>query len=1081
MRVWEQFRHRFSQLRPILLTWAGLSAALLPALLPLLRGHLPWQADGLLHFYRLAQLDRAVRHGLLFPRWLPDLGFGFGFPLFNYYPPFSYYAVLPLTLLGLEIETAVRLSYLMALLLLAGGIYWWTRQLFGRAAGLVAALAAVYAPYILFDVHHRGVLPEVWGLAWLALALALLYNCWQQPRPGRLALLALSYAGLLLSHNILALVGTPLLLGYLFFLKQLRGDTRRIHRGSQRKAERKNVLLFIGLLFGLGLSAFFWLPAFFERELVQIHKLYDSANFYYGNHFLAWTDLVALPQTADPAQVNPAIPFTFGLLPLLLAALNLLPGQNGRIATSRVATTHRLALALLLGLFTLFMLPLSLPLWDRLPLVEFIQFPWRLLGPASLLLAVLAGAGVARLPSRWREPGAVLSSAAILLVALPWLFPASLASLAAPGPIAAISHEIETGALGTTAAGDYLPVQVAQLPPSDRLLPLYETAAPDYIIPRLDDAQLPPGVTIRDAAYGLTTATIHYRAEADFTAVFHWFYFPGWQATLNGRSHSLRSTQPEGLIQIDLPAGEHSLQVEFGSTPLRRGATAVSWLSLLLVSGAWWWYRNNLPPRRNGKEEKLSDLRAFAVKFPSLLLVALFGLGLSGVKMLYLDEADTIFRRSRFDGQQVSGVAHPLHVDFDQQLVLLGYDLATPELPADGLIDLSLYWRAAQPLAQEFSVAVHLLDEQGRRYGQQDSFHPAGLPTTRWQPAEYARDRHRLPPWPGTPPGQYRLVVRVYERENGRIRPILNDLGQPVATEYEITSVTITPPRRQPTFEPPRPLAASLHDGLRLLGTDALPASLQTGNHLLTTFYWQAQAQPTAAYRAQLQLVNEGGTTVAQQSWPPGRADFPTNHWLPGQLVRDEQRFLIPAGRLDDPTVPLPDGRYGLDLGLLNEAGQAMGQPVRLGELTITAPPRHFDLPAAVQPLAQDWILAAENQPVAQLRGYQLQPETITPGEPVSLTLYWQSVSPTPVSYSVFVHLLDEAGTILAQSDHIPAADRRPTAGWLPGEIVADTAVLFLPSGAPPGPYQFRLGLYDAATGQRLTLLNSAVDAIVLP
>ncbi len=1063
-----------TRIRSSLLTCFCLLAVLLPPVLPLLRGHLPWRADGLLHFYRLAQLDRAVSHGLLYPRWLPDLGFGFGFPLFNYYAPFSYYVVLPLTLLGVPIETAVRLSYVFALLVLAGGIYWWASRLFGQPAGWVATITAVYAPYILFNTHHRSVLPELWGLAWLSLALALIYSTWRTPSPLRLALLALSYTGLLLSHNILALVGTPLLLGYPIFLWWTTRRSSPVTPTTDGRQLWPTVYRspLTALTLGLGLAAFFWLPAFFERHLVQIEKLYDSANFYYANHFLAWNELLALPQTADPAQVNPAIPFAFGLLPLLLAGLNLLPGQS-----KRSTNAHRIALALLVSLFALLMLPLSLPVWDNLPLVEFIQFPWRLLGPASLLLAVLAGAGIARLPDRFRWPGTLLVSAAMLL-ALPWLFPASLERQADPTPLAVIGHEIETGALGTTAAGDYLPVAVAQLPAPDRLLPLYESAAPDYLIPRLDITSLPPEVIILDTAYGLAEAAVYYRAEANFTAVFHWFYFPGWRAELNGRSHPLTASQPEGLIQVDLPAGEHRLQVEFGPTPLRQGATAVSWFSLLLLIIGFWWSRRQekgILPQHS--QRSLQALNQSAVTYS--LLLALFGLALAGVKVAYLDNADTIFQRSRFDGQQVSGLAQPLQVNFDQQLILLGYELDAPQVAADGLVDLTLYWRAAQPLDQEFSTAVHLLDEQGRRYGQHDSFHPAGLPTTRWQMSEYARDRQQLAPWPGTPPGEYRLLVRVYERENGRLRPILNEIGQPIATEYALpTTITIIPPRRQPQIEPPHLLNAPLHDGLWLLGTDGLPPSRQTGEQLTTTFYWQAQAQPSANYQAEWRLLDETDTAVASQIWSPGRDSFPTGQWPDGQLVRDERSFLIPPGLPDAPTTPLPDGRYRLELRLLDQAGQPVGAEIHLGDIALNAPARQFDLPPTAQPLPGA-ILGTADNPVAQLRGYRLEPAAIMPGEPVSLTLYWQSLNPTTTSYTVFAHLLGPDGTILAQSDHLPASGGRPVTGWLPGEIVVDTAVLFLPAAAPPGPYQFRVGLYDPATGQRLPLLDTTADAIL--
>ncbi|MDT8304356.1 MAG: hypothetical protein RRC07_00355, partial [Anaerolineae bacterium] len=147
--------------RPPARNWLALAillAGVLLALQPLLAGHLPWRADGLLHVYRLVELERAVRHGELFPRWLPDLGYGFGFPLFNYYAPLSYYLLLALRALGLPLIAALQAGYALALLALCFGVYLWARALFGEVAGLVAGFAAAYAPYFLYDTLHRGVL-----------------------------------------------------------------------------------------------------------------------------------------------------------------------------------------------------------------------------------------------------------------------------------------------------------------------------------------------------------------------------------------------------------------------------------------------------------------------------------------------------------------------------------------------------------------------------------------------------------------------------------------------------------------------------------------------------------------------------------------------------------------------------------------------------------------------------------------------------------------------------------------------------------------------------------------------------------
>ncbi len=129
----------------VLLIAAVLGFSILPAVQPLFSGRL-FGADGLLHFHRLVQLDRAVRHGVLYPRWLPDLGYGFGFPLFNYYAPLSYYLLLPLRWMGIPAQTALMVGFALAIWALAIVMYLWGRDLFGERGGLVAAFATVSAP-----------------------------------------------------------------------------------------------------------------------------------------------------------------------------------------------------------------------------------------------------------------------------------------------------------------------------------------------------------------------------------------------------------------------------------------------------------------------------------------------------------------------------------------------------------------------------------------------------------------------------------------------------------------------------------------------------------------------------------------------------------------------------------------------------------------------------------------------------------------------------------------------------------------------------------------------------------------------
>ena len=144
----------------LLLLWL----LVLPAATPLIQPHtIIDSADGLLHLYRLVALEHAIYQGALFPRWLPDLAYGYGLPLFVFYAPLSYYLTLALSLLGLGAIGALNVSFILALLLSGTGAYLFARDRFGSKAGILAGVAYVYAPIQLLNTLSRGSLPAAWA------------------------------------------------------------------------------------------------------------------------------------------------------------------------------------------------------------------------------------------------------------------------------------------------------------------------------------------------------------------------------------------------------------------------------------------------------------------------------------------------------------------------------------------------------------------------------------------------------------------------------------------------------------------------------------------------------------------------------------------------------------------------------------------------------------------------------------------------------------------------------------------------------------------------------------------------------
>jgi hypothetical protein len=274
-------------------------------------------------------------------------------------------------------------------------------------------------------------------------------------------------------------------------------------------------------------------------------------------------------------------------------------------------------------------------------------------------------------------------------------------------------------------------------------------------------------------------------------------------------------------------------------------------------------------------------------------------------------------------------------------------------------------------------------------------------------------------------------------------------------TTYDLGSVQVAQPQETAVLEPQYALSQSW-DGVALTGVSLDREAAAPGDPFLLTLYWQVDEAPTDEALVRLSLVDAGGTAVFTQNLPPVRADFPISQWQAGDRWLGQHLFRLP--------VALDSGEYQwvLDWCVGGECDASTGETAVLGNLAITAPERLFEAP----PL--DIKIDSQLGEIATLRGINgIHPSSFILHP--SLTLIWQANNETTTSYRVFVHLVDESGQIVVQSDGEPAAWTRPTTGWLPGEIILDAHNLSL-ENVPAGSYQLHIGLYDPATGVRVAL-----------
>jgi hypothetical protein len=256
---------------------------------------------------------------------------------------------------------------------------------------------------------------------------------------------------------------------------------------------------------------------------------------------------------------------------------------------------------------------------------------------------------------------------------------------------------------------------------------------------------------------------------------------------------------------------------------------------------------------------------------------------------------------------------------------------------------------------------------------------------------------------------------------------------------------------------PTHPNQVALAGVMRLIGYDQSPASARPGQTVTLTLYWQPQSEIERDYTSYVHLVNEAGQGLAQSDHQLGGAYYPTSLWRPGEVLRDQHVLSIPAGTSPG-TYRLVAGMYlypsleplggGADIGLL---------AVKDAASTQTALPDDVQHPAEVgfgdriMLLGYDQELAAGN---------------------LKLTLYWQAEQPLNSNWTVFVHLVDAAGTLQSQHDGQPRDGHYPTSVWDPGEVVDDQHLLPLPDGLADGTYRVEVGLYSTESGERLPTLD---------
>ncbi|MET0795578.1 MAG: 6-pyruvoyl-tetrahydropterin synthase-related protein [Polyangiaceae bacterium] len=521
---------------------------------------------------RSVEWAQELRAGHLYPRWSPDMYGGYGEPLFVFFAPAIYSVTGLLTALSIDPVLALKFVALCGSLLAGTGTY---ALVYGETrnpdAALLSGIAYLAAPYRLGDLFERGDFGEFCCIALLPVVLALYLAASREARPfrarGLAACASLVHAVMILTHTILGLWGTALT-GLVILIRCV-----ILYRAG---AWRRVPGLVVALGCAPGLAGAYVVPAMAYRGVTHSQALVEG--FYRPqNHFLTLSDLFTRHSYLFEKNFTRMGPF------IVIATVVTVVGAALKFKHGRAALPWMLASLALLTLT----LPVGYAFWEpgRLPLTQFIQFPWRLLGPAALTASVALGIGAAaaseRLGQRLKTGLAIAGSTGLLLfIAWPYATCTPVSSSNLPRDPDTIRSQILSG----TSADEFLPEHVAAKPrrPRGELVSATENASvarswSDGSTHSLALTASKPAAVVRLAHYG----------------------FPGWNIrTRSGPTGATLDTDDKGMLSVHLPSpGEYQLEIAYGQPPLAWLGFAVTGLSLLtlglmlLRGSSWWPYR----------------------------------------------------------------------------------------------------------------------------------------------------------------------------------------------------------------------------------------------------------------------------------------------------------------------------------------------------------------------------------------------------------------------------------------------------------------------------------------------------------
>lgn len=493
-----------------------------------------------LHIGWLYEMDRVVKMLQFPPRFVPDLSFAFGYPLFNFVYPLPFYIGEMFHLIGFSLVDSVKIVFGLSIPFSMYFMYKFLKEYLSEELALAGAVLYVYAPYRAVEIFVRGTIGEIVAFALFPLVMLSFTRLTKEKASFRrwIGITALSIAALILSHNIMAYMFMPFALLFL------------VARIIWLVKDKKSVIIrsLAGLLLGLLSSIYFWFPAISESGLMH----YDTVFSFY-DHFPTLKQLIT-PYFGYGASVPgpyDTMSFYIGLVGLLvvLFGLTLFVVKLKKFSKDEKIIFLWGVLIFFVSIFI--MNHRSAFLWRSIPLLPYFQFPWRFLSMITFSTPVFL---LAFSKSKFGKIVSLIIIAAAIILNFNYFKTSEY-----------------LGRKDNYYLNRYIPALVASVEYGETAeeylrLPKDTLTRPDKVYPRAYSAV--SGIKQIGEENALDAKIITDFPE-EFVLNYSKYYFPGWFAKIDGKRTKIAPGEPYGQITLTVPGGRHTVEVYYKESPIR--------------------------------------------------------------------------------------------------------------------------------------------------------------------------------------------------------------------------------------------------------------------------------------------------------------------------------------------------------------------------------------------------------------------------------------------------------------------------------------------------------------------------------